>query len=59
MHGDLPAGRTEIDNYNRYLIDLAGDRPCPANRRIYELVKKMERQRVPPGLHVLKELDGN
>jgi len=58
MYADLPAGRTEIDYYNRYLIDLAGNRPCPANRRIYELVKKMERERIPPGLHVLKELDG-
>ncbi|HEV3443961.1 MAG TPA: ketopantoate reductase C-terminal domain-containing protein, partial [Gemmataceae bacterium] len=58
MYADLPAGRTEIDYYNRYLIDLAGDRPCPANRRIYELVKKMERERIAPGLHVLKELDG-
>jgi 2-dehydropantoate 2-reductase len=57
MYADLPAGRTEVDYYNRYLIDLAGDRPCPANRRIYELVKKMERERIAPGLHLLKELD--
>jgi 2-dehydropantoate 2-reductase len=58
MKGDLPAGRTEIDNYNRYLIELSGNRPCPLNRRVYELVKRMERERIPPGVHMLDELDG-
>src|SRR5262249_34669398 len=28
MSGDLPKGRTEIDYYNRHLIELSGDRPC-------------------------------
>jgi 2-dehydropantoate 2-reductase len=56
MSGDLPRGRTEIDYYNRHLIDLAGDRPCPRNRRVYEVVKQMERERIAPGLHVLDEL---
>jgi 2-dehydropantoate 2-reductase len=56
MSGDLPAGRTEIEYYNRHLIDLAGDRPCPHNRRVYELVKRMERERLRPGLHVLDDL---
>src|SRR5262249_61922912 len=42
MARDLPAGRTEIEFYNRRLIDLAGDRPCPLNRRLYNLIKRME-----------------
>jgi len=56
MSGDLPRGRTEIDNYNLHLIGLAGDRPCTINRRVYSLVKRMERERVPPSLAVLDEL---
>jgi 2-dehydropantoate 2-reductase len=56
MSGDLPRGRTEIDYYNRHLIDLAADRACPLNLRIYDLVKRMERDRTPPGLAVLDEL---
>jgi 2-dehydropantoate 2-reductase len=56
MAGDLPQGRTEIDYYNRHLIDLAGERPCPLNRRVYALVKRMERERVPPNLGVLADL---
>jgi 2-dehydropantoate 2-reductase len=53
MNADLPLGRTEIDNYNRYLIDLAGERPCPLNRRTYTLIKRMERERIPPNLAML------
>ena len=56
MSGDLPKGRTEIDYYNRHLIDLAGDRPCPLNRRVYDLVRGMEAQRRPPGPEALTEL---
>jgi 2-dehydropantoate 2-reductase len=56
MSGDLPRGQTEIEYYNGHLIDLAGDRPCPWNRRLYELVKRMERDRLPRGLQVLDEL---
>jgi 2-dehydropantoate 2-reductase len=56
MSGDLPRGRTEIEYYNRHLIDLAEDFPCPLNRQVYALVKRMERERLPPGLHVLDEL---
>ncbi|MFN4257760.1 MAG: ketopantoate reductase family protein [Gemmataceae bacterium] len=50
MSGDLPRGQTEIDYYNRHLIDLAGAYPCPLNRWVYELVKRMERERLSPGL---------
>jgi 2-dehydropantoate 2-reductase len=56
MSGDLPRGRTEIEFYNRHLIDLAGDRPCPLNRRVYQLIKRMERERTPPRLARLNEL---
>lgn len=56
MSGDLPRGRTEIEYYNRHLIDLAGDRPCPLNRRVYALVKRMEGERLQPHLGFLDEL---
>jgi 2-dehydropantoate 2-reductase len=56
MSGDLPRGRTEIEYYNRHLIDLAGERPCPVNRRIYDLVKRMERERITPGRVMLEAL---
>jgi 2-dehydropantoate 2-reductase len=56
MFADLPRGRTEIDYYNRHLIELAGDRPCPLNRRVFDLVKRMERDRLAPVLGRLDEL---
>jgi 2-dehydropantoate 2-reductase len=56
MSGDLPAGRTEIDYYNGHLLDLAVDTPCPLNRRVYDLVKRMERERIAPRLDVLEPL---
>ena len=50
MSGDLPRGRTEIEYYNRHLIDLAAEqgRPCPLNLGIYELVKDMEQHASAP-----------
>jgi 2-dehydropantoate 2-reductase len=59
MSGDLPAGRTEIDNYNGHLLDLAGDALCPLNRRVYALVKRMERERITPHVGVLEELNSD
>ncbi len=56
MSGDLPAGRTEIDYYNGHLIELAGDRPCPLNRRVHALVRRMERERIPPHPSILDGL---
>jgi 2-dehydropantoate 2-reductase len=56
MSGDLPKGVTEIDNYNGHLIAVAGARPCPLNRRLYELVRKMGRERIAPSVQVLAEL---
>ena len=55
MAGDLP-GRTEIDNYNGHLLALAGDRPCPLNRRVYDLVRRMERDGTRPHPSALDEL---
>jgi len=56
MSGDLPKRRTEIDHYNGHLIELAGDRPCPLNRRIHALVKRMERDDTAPALSILDEV---
>jgi 2-dehydropantoate 2-reductase len=56
MSGDLPRGRTEIDYYNRHLIDLAGTTPCPLNRRVYALVKRLEREHARPHPGLLEEL---
>jgi 2-dehydropantoate 2-reductase len=59
MNADLPRGRTEIDYYNRYLIDLAGDRPCPLNCFVYDFIKRMEKDRLPPDLTRLEEMAGH
>ncbi len=56
MAGDLPQGPTEIDNYNGHLIALAGDLPCPLNRAVYALVKKIEAERLSPCPELLEEL---
>jgi 2-dehydropantoate 2-reductase len=56
MAGDLPTGRTEIDYYNGHLVELAGDAPCPLNRRVYSLVKRMESERLAPHLGILEQL---
>jgi 2-dehydropantoate 2-reductase len=73
MANDLPAGRTEIEHYNGYLISLAsgGRQPpesasggratpeessCPLNRRVYTLIKTMEKHRLPPAPERLFEL---
>jgi 2-dehydropantoate 2-reductase len=56
MAGDLPRGRSEIDNYNRHLIDLAGNTPCPLNRRVYALARRIEREAIPPHPALVEEL---
>jgi 2-dehydropantoate 2-reductase len=56
MSKDLPAGRTEIENYNGHLIRLAAGRPCPLNTQVHALVKRMERERIPPSLDMLDEI---
>ncbi|HEY7329565.1 MAG TPA: ketopantoate reductase C-terminal domain-containing protein [Gemmataceae bacterium] len=57
MSGDLPTGRTEIDYYNGHLLELAGETPCPINRRIYNQIKRMEREQLKPHVDVLHELN--
>jgi hypothetical protein len=37
-------------------MELAGNRPCPVNRWVYGLVKRMEQERLAPGLERLQEL---
>jgi 2-dehydropantoate 2-reductase len=56
MSGDIEKGRTEIDNFNGHLIELAGDRGCDINRAVYALVKRMETDRLAPALHRLDEI---
>jgi 2-dehydropantoate 2-reductase len=58
MSSDLPAGRTEIDYYNGHLLELACATPCPLNRRVYDVIKRMERERIAPRLNLLEELNG-
>ncbi len=55
MSGDIEKGRTEIDNFNGHLIELAAGGVCDMNRAVYALVKRMETQRLAPALH---RLDG-
>jgi 2-dehydropantoate 2-reductase len=56
MFADLPTGRTEIDYYIGHLLELACGRTCPINRRVYDLVKRMEATRIPPHREVLQDL---
>jgi 2-dehydropantoate 2-reductase len=56
MAGDVVKGRTEIENYTGHLLALAGDRPCPLNRAVYALLRRLERERRVPGVAVLDEL---
>ena len=53
MSGDIDKGRTEIDNFNGHLIELAAGRGCDMNLAVQALVKRMETQRLSPGLHRL------
>jgi 2-dehydropantoate 2-reductase len=57
MSGDLPTGRTEIDYYNGHLLELPGETPCPINLRIYDLIKRMEREQLKPHLDLVEELN--
>lgn len=58
MAGEIQKGRTEIDNYNGHLIQLAErtGTPCELNRAVYDLVKQMTVERTVPRLEVLSEL---
>lgn len=58
MAGEIQKGRTEIDNYNGHLIQLADAAclPCPLNRAVYDLVTKMTAAREVPHREVLRGL---
>lgn len=58
MAADLPAGRTEVENYNGHLIALAGDFPCPLNRLVLALIQRMVARHLPPHPDRLQELQG-
>jgi 2-dehydropantoate 2-reductase len=57
MAGEIETGRTEIDHYNGYLLQLAEGRiPSPLNRAVFELVKRMERDCAKPDRDILRRL---
>lgn len=56
MSGDIPTGRTEIENFNGHLLELADGRGCELNQRVYALVKRLEQERQTPALKWLDEL---
>lgn len=56
MAPDLPRGRTEIDAYNGYLVRLAGPTPCPLNRAVLALVRRLARERTRPHRGVWRDL---
>lgn len=56
MSGDIPTGRTEIENFNGHLIELAGDRACELNQTVLALVKRMAEMRESPALRWLDQI---
>src|SRR5262249_16133889 len=58
MAGQIQKGRTEIDNYNGYLLRLAEKTgtPCPLNRSVYDLVTRMTAERASPRRDVLDSI---
>jgi 2-dehydropantoate 2-reductase len=57
MSLDLPKGRTEVDNYNGFLLELAGDYPAILNRLTRDMVKRLEAVRAIPTANHLSELE--
>jgi 2-dehydropantoate 2-reductase len=56
MAGDLPNGPTELENYNGYLLKLAGDRQFPLNQEVYAITRHVEQDGLLPGTRWLDEL---
>jgi 2-dehydropantoate 2-reductase len=56
MAPDVPGGRTEIEAYNGYLVRLAGTTPCPLNRAVLAMVRRLEREGTAPLRAVWVEL---
>ena len=59
MARDLPGGPTEIDHYNGRLIAMAGDFPCPLNRAVYALIRRMEEGNLLPSPARIDELQAS
>lgn len=57
MAGEIQKGRTEIDHYNGYLIQLAqGRAEARINKAVYELVQSMQERRALPDRAVIRHL---
>jgi 2-dehydropantoate 2-reductase len=48
MAPDMGSAHTEINAYNGYLVELAGDVPCPYNRAAVKMVNTITEQRLSP-----------
>jgi 2-dehydropantoate 2-reductase len=48
MAPDMGTAHTEINAYNGYLVDIAGDVPCPYNRAAVSMVDTITEQRLSP-----------
>lgn len=48
MAPDMGSAHTEINAYNGYLVELAGDMPCPYNRAAVNMVNTITEQRLRP-----------
>ena len=48
MAPDMGSAHTEISAYNGYLVQLAGDLPCPYNRAAVHMVNTITEQRLSP-----------
>lgn len=57
MAGEIATGRTELENYNGHLLQLAGTTiPCPVNRAVYDRVLAMQEQRAQPDRAIWDDL---
>ena len=56
MAPDMGSGRTEIDAYNGHLVRIAGDLPCPINRAVIDMVRRISEGRLAPGPEHLQRL---
>jgi hypothetical protein len=56
MHPDVRSGRTELSNYNGYLMGLSGKTPCPYNAKIVALFERITQGQLRPAPALLEEL---
>lgn len=57
MAGDIVKGRTEIENYNGRLVAWADTTSCPRNRRVVEVIRRLESERAAPHRDVLRQFE--